>query len=59
MNSILHQALRQTDSRNVRVEDGWVYLFMAGHRVVGQVLDIEITPELFDQLDKAAATTRS
>ncbi|MCO5187049.1 MAG: shikimate dehydrogenase [Anaerolineae bacterium] len=55
----MHQALRQTDSRNVRVEDGWVYFVHGWSQVVGQVLDIEITPELFDQLDKAAATTRS
>ena len=55
----MHQALRQVDSRNVRVEDGWVYFVHGWSQVVGQVLDIEITPELFDQLDKTAATTRS
>jgi shikimate 5-dehydrogenase len=54
----MHQALRQVESRNVRVEDGWVYFVHGWSQVVGQVLDIKITPELFAQLDKAAATTR-
>ena len=55
----MHQALRQVESRQLRVEDGWVYFVHGWSQVVGQVLDVEITPELFDKLDKAAATTRS
>jgi len=54
----LHQAQRQAESRNVRVEDGWVYFVHGWSQVVGQVLHIEITPELFRRLDEAAATTR-
>jgi shikimate 5-dehydrogenase len=54
----MHQALRQTESRNLRVEDGWVYFIHGWTAVIFQVLGLEMTPELFDRLDKAAATTR-
>jgi len=54
----MHQALRQVDGRNLRVEDGWVYFVHGWSQVVGQVLHVEITPELFRQLDEAAATTK-
>lgn len=55
----MHQALRQVDMRNLRVEDGWVYFVHGWSQVVGQVLGIEITPDLFTRLEETAATTRS
>ncbi len=55
----MHQALCQVESRQLRVEDGWVYFVHGWSQVVGQVLDVEITPQLFDKLDKVAATTKS
>lgn len=55
----MHQALRQAESRNVTVEDGWVYFVHGWSQVIGEVLDIEITDELFERLDKAAASTRA
>ena len=54
----LHQALRQTESRNLTVEDGWVYFVHGWSQVIAQVLHFEITPELFDQLDKSASTIK-
>lgn len=54
----MHQALRQSMSRNVRVEDGWVYFLHGWSQVIAQVLHIELTAELFARLDEAAATTR-
>ncbi len=54
----MHQALRQVESRNVTVEDGWVYFVHGWSQVIGEVLDIEITDELFERLSKAAASTR-
>lgn len=54
----MHQALRQADGRNVRVEDGWVYFIHGWSQVVAQVLHIDITPALFQSLERAAATTR-
>ncbi len=54
----MHQALRQVESRELTVEDGWVYFVHGWSQVVAQVLNFEITPELFDRLDKAASTIR-
>lgn len=54
----MHQALRQAESRNLTVEDGWVYFVHGWSQVIGEVLNIEITDELFERLDKAAASTR-
>jgi shikimate 5-dehydrogenase len=55
----MHQALKQREARHVRVEDGWVYFLHGWSQVIAQVLHIELTADLFAQLDKAAATTRS
>ena len=55
----MHQALRQVDTRNLRVEDGWVYFVHGWSQVVGQVLGMEITSELFQRLAETAAATRS
>jgi shikimate 5-dehydrogenase len=54
----MHQALRQTESRNLHVEDGWVYFIHGWTAVIFQVLHLKMTPELFDRLDKAASTVR-
>ncbi|MEA4908371.1 MAG: shikimate dehydrogenase [Chloroflexi bacterium] len=54
----MHQALAQRESRQVRVEDGWVYFVHGWTQVVAQVLHVELTPELFARLERAAATMR-
>jgi shikimate 5-dehydrogenase len=54
----MHQALRQVDSRNLRVEDGWIYFVHGWSQVVAQVLHVDLTPELFGKLEQAAATVR-
>lgn len=54
----MHQALRQRESRELRVEDGWVYFVHGWTQVIGQVLHVEITPELFAELDRVASTVR-
>jgi shikimate 5-dehydrogenase len=54
----MHQALRQRESRNVRVEDGWVYFVHGWSQVVAQVLHVELTDELFARLEAAAAAVR-
>ena len=54
----LHQAERQAESRHLFVEDGWVYFVHGWSQVVGQVLHIEITDDVFGRLERAAATVR-
>ncbi|MDX1416479.1 MAG: hypothetical protein R3293_19925 [Candidatus Promineifilaceae bacterium] len=54
----MHQALRQTETRNLRVEDGWVYFIHGWTAVIFQVLGLEMTPDLFERLDQAASTVR-
>jgi len=54
----MHQALAQVQSRRVKVEDGWVYFVHGWTQVVAQVLHVDLTPELFAELERAAASTR-
>ena len=54
----LHQSLAQVESRHVKVEDGWLYFVHGWTQVVAQVLHFDLTPALFDRLNKAASTVR-
>jgi shikimate dehydrogenase len=54
----LHQSLAQVESRNVKVEDGWLYFVHGWTQVVAQVLHFDLTPSLFDKLNEAASTVR-
>jgi shikimate dehydrogenase len=54
----LHQALAQEQSRKLRVEDGWLYFVHGWTQVVAQVLHIDLTPEIFNRLETAAANFR-
>jgi shikimate dehydrogenase len=54
----MHQALRQVDSRNVFVEDGWVYFLHGWSQVIAEALHVDLTPDLFARLDEAASTVR-
>lgn len=54
----MHQAEKQVESRNVRVEDGWVYFLHGWTQVVAQVLHIDLTPEVFQRLANAAEMVR-
>jgi shikimate 5-dehydrogenase len=54
----MHQALAQVDARNLRVEDGWVYFLHGWSQVIAEVLQIDLTPELFKELDEAASRVR-
>jgi shikimate dehydrogenase len=55
----LHQAERQVSSRRVRVEDGWVYFLHGWTQVIAKVFHLDLTPELFTELDRAASSLRS
>ena len=54
----MHQALRQVESRELKVEDGWIYFVHGWSQVVAQVLHVDLTPEVFAALERAAATVR-
>ena len=54
----LHQAERQAASRDLRVEDGWLYFLHGWTQVVAQVLHIDLTPDLFRRLEEIAADAR-
>lgn len=54
----MHQALAQVESRNVKMEDGWLYFVHGWTQVVAQVLHFDLTPELFDKLNVAASSVR-
>jgi shikimate 5-dehydrogenase len=54
----LHQAERQAASRDLKVEDGWLYFVHGWTQVVAQVLHIHLTPDLFRRLEEIAAAAR-
>ncbi len=55
----LHQARRQAQARHLHVEGGWVYFLHGWSQVIKQVFHLDLTPTLFDALDKAAAPIRA
>lgn len=54
----LHQARRQAERRELTVEDGWIYFVHGWSQVVAQVLHVDLTPETFARLERAAASVR-
>jgi shikimate 5-dehydrogenase len=53
-----HQAMAQKESRNLFVEDGWLYFLHGWLQVIAEVLHIEINQEMFDHLAKIAEELR-
>ena len=54
----MHQSLAQRETRNVTVEDGWLYFLHGWTQVIAQVLHVDINTELFDRLATLAQTVR-
>lgn len=54
----LHQARAQQAVRGLKVEDGWLYFLHGWTQVILKVLHMELTPELFTRLERAAASVR-
>lgn len=54
----LKQAKKQERERHLHVEDGWVYFLHGWTLVVAEIFDVELTPELFQKLNEAAAQHR-
>ncbi len=53
-----HQSMAQVETRDVIVEDGWLYFLHGWTQVVAEVLDIELTAERFATLSELAADLR-
>ena len=54
----LRQAQAQQASRNLRVEDGWVYFLHGWSQVINQVLDMDIAGDVYDRFAAAADAIR-
>ena len=54
----MHQALAQVETQTLKVEDGWIYFLHGWSQVIAEALHIDLTPELFAELDKAASSVR-
>ena len=46
----MHQARAQSEARQVRVEDGWLYFLHGWTQAIAQVYQLEIVGDLFDRL---------
>ena len=53
-----HQAMAQKDSRNLFIEDGWLYFVHGWTQVIAEVLHIDLDPRTFDQLNELASDLR-
>ncbi len=54
----MKQAQQQADTRNLIIEDGWVYFLHGWTQVVAEIFQIDLTSERFTQLDGAALALR-
>jgi shikimate 5-dehydrogenase len=57
--TFLHQARAQQATRNLIIEDGWVYFLHGWSQVVAEVFHIDLTPTRFADLAAAAQSIRS
>jgi shikimate 5-dehydrogenase len=53
-----HQAMAQQESRNLFIEDGWLYFLHGWTQVVAEVLHIALDEPTFNQLAEAAKDLR-
>lgn len=54
----LAQARSQQEERGLTVEDGWRYFIHGWSQVIGEVFDIEMTPQIVERLSRAAEQAR-
>jgi shikimate dehydrogenase len=55
----LRQARRQERTRDLRVEDGWLYFLHGWSEIIAEVFHVELTPECFELLSTEAEAIRS
>jgi shikimate 5-dehydrogenase len=54
----LHQARAQEQERGLTVVDGWRYFIHGWTQVIAEVFDLDLTPELVEELAEAASAVR-
>jgi shikimate dehydrogenase len=54
----MHQAETQSESRGIKIEDGWIYFIHGWTQVIFQALHITMTPNIFNRLGKIANSIR-
>lgn len=54
----LHQAVAQREARGLQVIDGWRYFIHGWSQVVADVFEIDLTPDVVEQLAAAAESVR-
>ncbi len=53
-----HQAMAQKESRNLFIEDGWLYFVHGWTQVIAEVLHIDLDPDTFNHLNQLASDLR-
>ncbi|MFJ8244857.1 shikimate dehydrogenase family protein [Peribacillus asahii] len=53
-----HQAQRQKQSRNLSIEDGWIYFIHGWTQVVAEVFHIDISGHVFDRIEQISNEAR-
>jgi shikimate dehydrogenase len=56
--TFMHQALKQKDSKNLHVEDGWMYFIHGWTQVISEVFHIDITGSTLDKCIEIANRLR-
>lgn len=54
----MQQAQAQAQSRHLTIEDGWAYFLHGWTQAIAEIFQIQLTDEIFQQLDEAAAALR-
>jgi shikimate 5-dehydrogenase len=54
----MHQAEKQRETRNIYIEDGWMYFIYGWTQVIAEVFDVKIEGEALRKCDEIAATIR-
>ena len=54
----MHQAIAQSEQRNLHVEDGWIYFIHGWTQVVSEVFNVDIIGDKFDQIEQLSNQMR-
>lgn len=56
--SFMHHAIAQRDSKNIHVEDGWIYFIHGWTQVISEVFHVDITGKVFEECEEIAHNMR-